>query len=113
MSKRSKERPVPPPKPPPPTKELPPDTAPPGDPPPSFVIELVRVDSRVLRESREGEPVTMRWEEVSPFVTTLTGIRLGDVKPEDAAKVRQRKSSEGHIVKINGEPAVTCFVKVR
>jgi hypothetical protein len=108
MSKRPKERPILPPKP-PPTEEPPTGDPPPPNPP--LIIELIHVDPHVLRESNEGEPVTVRWEDNPLIVTTLAGIHLGDVKAEDIARVRQRKSSEGTIAKMNVE-TVTCFVEI-
>ena len=99
---------------PPPPPTLPPaETPPPNPPPPTspLFIELVQVDVSVLRESEEGESVTVRWQETPMTVTTLAGVHLGDVQAKDYDRVRLRRSSRSSIALIEIE-TIRCIVEV-
>ncbi len=112
MSKKSPPgRPLPPPQPIPPDNPAG-DNPPPGDPPaPPLTIELFNLDEIVLAQSNVGEIVTILKGQNLVTVTTLTGIRLGDVKQTDAVELQQKQTMVGNISSIGVNPA-RCSVVV-
>ena len=94
---------------------MPPINKPHGDPPPTptppLIIQLVNAEVVILSQSNVGETVIIQSKQNPVVVATMTGIRIGDVKQEDAAKVKQKQATQGKISHLDVNSA-HCFVEV-
>lgn len=93
---------------PPPPRPTPDTSTPP--PPARIFVELINIDAGVLRDCELGETVAISRVRGTIVVNILSGIRLGEVAPDDYPKVPQATKS-GSIVSIDKEK-IRCFVEV-
>ena len=74
-------------------------------------VDLVNVDMQILDELSVGEGVALKLNDTPILVTTLVGLRIGNIASQDEAEVKRMANKIGRVIKLE-KGTGTCVIRI-